>query len=146
MADSNNNLAGKIPTKPYIVLKTLEPLLGKWIVSGGFVEGAVSFEWLDGGYFLVQNIDLKHGNQVIKGLEYIGFDEDTQTLRSHYMDNNGSNFTYTWKVKGKTIQIWFGNKDSDNFFEGKFSKNGNSYSGKWQWPGGGYEATMTRSS
>jgi len=144
MADSNNNLAGKIPSKLYPALKTLEPFLGKWKVSGGFVEGTVSFEWLEGGYFLVQNIDIMHGNQVIKGLEYIGFDEDTQTLRSHYMDNNGSNFTYTWEVKGKTIRIWFGNKDSDNFFEGMFEDNGKSYSGNWQWPGGGYEATMTR--
>ncbi len=146
MADSNNNLAGKIPPEPYSVLKTLEPLLGKWKVSGGFVEGEVSFEWLEGGYFLVQQVNIKHGDQAIKGIEYIGFDEDTQTLRSHYMDNNGSNFVYTWEIIDKTIRIWFGDKDSDNFFEGKFSKNGNSYLGKWQWPGGGYEATMTRSS
>jgi hypothetical protein len=33
-------------------------------------------------------------------VEYIGFDEDTQTLRSHAMDNRGSNFAYTWEIDG----------------------------------------------
>jgi hypothetical protein len=144
MADSNNNLAGKIPDQPYSGLKTLEPLLGSWKASGGFIEGRVTFEWLEGGYFLVQKVDLKHGDKSIKGIEYIGFDEATQTLRSHYMDNHGSNFTYTWEVDDKTIQTWFGDKTSDNLFKGTFSDDGQSYSGQWEWPGGGYEAIMNR--
>src|ERR1700760_3433332 len=101
MSDSNNHLAGKIPTEPYYELRGLEPLLGKWLVTGNFAQGTVSFEWLDGGYFLVQHIDIRHSDQAIRGIEYIGFDEDTQTLRSHYLDNNGSNFTYTWQLEGK---------------------------------------------
>ena len=68
----------------------------------------------------------------------------TRKHSSHYMDNNGSNFTYTWEVEGKVIRIWFGDKGSNNFFEGEFAADQNSYSGKWQWPGGGYEATMTK--
>jgi hypothetical protein len=144
MADSNNDLAGRISNQPNSTLKTLEPLLGTWKASGGFIEGNVSFEWLNGGYFLVQIVDLKHDDKSIKGIEYIGFDEDTQTLRSHYMDNHGSNFTYTWEVDGTTIRTWFGDKTSENFFEGTFADDGQSYSGQWQWPGGGYEAIMTR--
>jgi hypothetical protein len=83
-------------------------------------------------------------DQDVKGIEYIGFDEDTETLRSHYMDTRGSNFAYTWEVDGDTIRIWFGDKGSNNFFQGRFSEGGNSYSGRWQWPGGGYEATLRR--
>jgi hypothetical protein len=60
------------------------------------------------------------------------------------MDIHGSNFTYTYAVEGDCIQIWFGDIGSDNFFEGRFSHDGLSYSGEWQWPGGGYSATMTR--
>ncbi len=144
MSDSNNNLAGNIPNQPYPALKSLEPLLGTWEASGGFIEGTVTFEWLEGNYFLIQKVDLKHDNKSIKGIEYIGFDEDSQTLRSHYLDNHGSNFTYTWEIDGKTIHTWFGDKTSNNFFEGTFADNGNSYSGQWQWPGGGYKAIMTR--
>jgi hypothetical protein len=144
MSDSNNHLAGKIPSEPYPELKSLEPLIGKWQVTGNFVEGSVTFEWQEGGYFLVQRVDMHHGDQTIRGIEYIGFDEDTRTLRSHYIDNNGSNFTYTWQLKGNMLKIWFGEKGSDNSFTGTFTSDGKSYSGSWQWPGAGYEATLTR--
>ena len=144
MADNNNALAGRIADKPSSALKTFEPLLGTWQASGGFIEGNVTFEWLEGSFFMVQKVDLRHGDKSIKGIEYISFDEDTQTLRSHFMDNHGSNFTYTWEIDRKIIRTWFGDKTSDNFFEGTFSDNGNSYSGQWQWPGGGYKVTMTR--
>lgn len=144
MADSNNSLAGRIPTRPYPALQSLNRLLGKWEVTGDFIVGVVQFEWMEGGYFLIQHVNLRRGDHLINGIEYIGFDEDTQSLRSHYMDNNGSNFTYTWELTGDTLKTWFGERNSDNWFEGTFNSNGNSYSGKWQWPGGGYEATMTR--
>jgi hypothetical protein len=61
-------------------------------------------------------------DQDVKGIEYIGFDEDTETLRSHYMDTRGSNFAYTWEVDGDTIRIWFGDKGSNNFFQGSSAK------------------------
>ena len=144
MGDSNNHLAGRIPAEPYPELRQLEPLVGRWTVSGPYLNGMIGFEWMEGGFFLVQNVDARTPERKIKGVEYIGFEEDTQTLRSHYLDTNGSNFTYTWELDGGRIRIWFGDKDSDNLFDGHFSEDGNSYSGRWRWPGGGYEATMTR--
>jgi hypothetical protein len=93
---------------------------------------------------LIQRVDGQAGGRTIRGIEYIGYDEVTQTLRSHYMDIHGSNFTCTWAVDGDIVRTWFGGKDSDNFFEGRFGEDGCSYSGNWQWPGGGYSATMTR--
>ncbi len=144
MADSNNHIAGRIPGEPYPALRQLDRLVGEWRVTGPFLQGVISFDWMEGGFFLIQHVDAEAGGRKIRGVEYIGFDEDTQTLRSHYMDTNGSNFTYTWAVDGDTINIWFGDKGSDNYFEGRFSEDGRSYSGKWTWPGGGYSATMTR--
>jgi|GraSoiStandDraft_46_1057282.scaffolds.fasta_scaffold180077_3 hypothetical protein len=38
-----------------------------------------------------------------------------------------------------TLTIWFDKKDSDNFYIWEFSKD--SFSGTWQWPGGGYSVT-----
>jgi len=144
MSDSNNHLAGRLPTEPRPQLRQLEPLIGTWEVTGSLLQGTVSFEWMEGGFFLVQQVDAEAGARRIRGTEYIGFDEDTQTLRSHYMDVHGANFTYTWEIEGDTIKTWFGEKDSNNFFEGRFSDDGTSYSGAWQWPGGGYTATLTR--
>jgi hypothetical protein len=144
MADSNNHLLGNLPAAPSPFLQKLQPLIGEWRVASGYITGTTTFEWLDGGYFLVQHISLRHEGQPIKGVEYIGYDQDTQTLRSHYMDNRGGNFTYTWDVEDTSIRIWFGDKDSHNFFEGTFADGYASYSGRWQWPGGGYEVSVVR--
>lgn len=144
MADSNNHLADRIPAEPHPALHQLDRLVGRWQVSGSFLKGVISFEWMEGRYFLIQQVDGQAGGRTIRGVEYIGFDEDTQTLRSHYMDVNGSNFTYTWAIDGDTLTTWFGDKESDNLFQGRFSEDGRSYSGSWQWPGGGYSAMMTR--
>jgi hypothetical protein len=144
MADSNNQLAGKLPADPHPQLRQLDRLIGKWHATGSFLQGFMTYEWLEGRFFLIQHVDAHAGGRHIKGTEYIGFDEDTQTLRSHYMDIHGANFTYTWEIQHDTIRIWFGDKDSDNFFEGHFAEDGDSYSGEWQWPGGGYAATLTR--
>jgi hypothetical protein len=144
MADSNNHLAGKLPAEPYPQLRQLDRLIGTWEATGSFLNGVMTFEWMEGGFFLIQHVDAEAGGRPIKGTEYIGFDEDTQTLRSHYMDVHGDNFTYTWEIDDDTIRTWFGDKSSDNYFEGLFSEDGNSYTGAWQWPGGGYEVTLTR--
>ncbi len=144
MTDRNNHLAGRLPSEPYPALRQLDRLVGTWEVTGSFLQGTISFEWMEGGFFLVQRVDCHAGGRTIRGVEYIGYDADTQTLRSHYMDIHGANFTYTWAVDGDAIRTWFGDKGSDNFFEGRFSDGGRSYSGNWQWPGGGYAATMTR--
>jgi hypothetical protein len=144
MADNNNNLVADMPSTPNPALKKLERLLGTWKISSDFVTGTVRFEWMEGGFFMLQHVDFQRDDHKIKGIEYIGFDEDTQTLRSHLMDNNGSNFTYTWDLEGDTLRIWFGEKDSDNFYVGHFNDAGDSYAGRWQWPGGGYEAVATK--
>jgi hypothetical protein len=144
MADRNNHLAGRLPDEPYPALHQLDRLIGSWQVTGSLLEGVMTYEWMEGGFFLIQHVDAKAGDRQIRGVEYVGFDEETQTLRSHYMDIHGANFAYTWEIHGDAIRIWFGDEGSDNFFEGQFSEDGNSYSGAWRWPGGGYTATLTR--
>jgi Protein of unknown function (DUF1579) len=144
MADSNNHLVGRLRSEPHPALRQLERLVGEWRVSGGFLEGSVSFEWMEGGFFLIQHVDAEADGRPIRGVEYIGYDADTQTLRSHYMDVQGANFTYTWEIDGEMLRIWFGERGSDSFFEGRFSEDGDSYAGSWRWPGGGYEATLRR--
>lgn len=149
MGDNNNAYAGNLPDSPNPALRKLDRLVGRWRVEGSLVFGQIEYEWMDGGFFLIQHVDLTAFGRPVKGVEYIGFDEDTQTLRSHFMDNNGSNFTYTWDIVGETLRIWFGEKGSDNHFRGTFDESGSSYHGKWEWPdrqGGttGYDVEITR--
>lgn len=144
MADRNNDRVGSLPAKPSSVLRSLDRLVGRWTISGGFFEGSIAFEWMEGGFFLVQHVDARAGGQRVKGIEYIGFDEATQSLRSHYMDVHGANFAYAWELDGDSLRIWFGDRGSDTRFVGRFGPDGDSYVGRWEWPGGGYEVVATR--
>lgn len=149
MADSNNHLVGRLPATPNPALRTLDRLVGTWTISGDTVTGRTRFEWLPGSFYLVQHFEANNNGREFTAVEYIGFDEDTRTLRSHMMDSAGSNFTYTWQLEDDVLTIWFGEKGSDNFFTGRFDPDGDTYTGSWQWPDGsggtgGYTATATR--
>lgn len=148
MAGDNNALAGELPETPHPELKKLAKLIGNWKISGDEVEGELRFEWMEGGHFFIHHFDIQQGGHY-KGIEYVGFDEDTQTLRSHLMGTDGANFTYTWELEGDKLTIWFGEKGSDNVSLATFARDGLSYSGKWQWPNpdggtGGYSYVVTR--
>jgi hypothetical protein len=47
-------------------LRSLDRLVGMWNVSGG-AEGKVTYEWLEGGFFLLQRYDLKVEQHRVKG-------------------------------------------------------------------------------
>ncbi len=60
--DSNTNEARGYgqPPEPGSDLKALDRLVGTWEMSGD-VEGCVSFEWMEGDFFLIQRVDLGQG-------------------------------------------------------------------------------------
>jgi hypothetical protein len=126
-------------------LRSLDRLVGTWTVDGApGTTGTISYAWMDGGNFLVQTIDLVADGETTRGVEYIGFDAETQTLRSHYFANSGEILEYTYQVSGDTLTIWFGGPDSPAKFVGTFDATGARNTGAWQWPGGGYTSNMTR--
>lgn len=59
MAENNNALAGKLPKTPNPALKQLERLIGKWKITGDDVDGETIFEWMEGGFFLIQRFEMK---------------------------------------------------------------------------------------
>jgi hypothetical protein len=126
-------------------LRSLDRLVGTWTVSGpDGLSGEVRYEWMDGGCWLVQHVDLHRGDEQDRGVEYIGYDEDSGELRSHFFGSRGELLEYTYRLQGDLLTIWFGGTDSPPRFEGRFSTDGTANSGAWQWPGGGYASTMTR--
>jgi hypothetical protein len=72
MSDSNNQLAGRLPHEPYPTFRRLDRLVGDWVVTGAFLHGRLSFEWMEGGFFLIQRVDAEAGGRIIRGIEYIG--------------------------------------------------------------------------
>jgi hypothetical protein len=138
------------PPQPNPDLKSLEKLVGTWKVSGPEIKGKVTFEWMEGGFFLIQHFDFVQGGHKIKGMEVIGHlqpfgEEPSKDIRSRIYDTMGNTFDYTYEVNDEILMIWGGEKGSPAYYEGKWSDDGNINAGAWHYPdGGGYESTMTR--
>lgn len=151
MAD--NNYTQEMPT-PSPDIKGLYRLIGTWNVfdpSGkGGAQGTVTYELMDGGFFLIQNIELEHGDNKVKGIEIIGHEhtfgaEPSAEIKSRYYGAEGYTFDYVYELEGDTLTIWGGEKGSPAYYKGQFSEDGNSATGAWFYPGGGgYESAMTR--
>ena len=130
-------------------LKGLDRLVGTWNISGG-AQGQVTYEWMEGGFFLIQRVDLEQYGQKIKGMEIIGhlqpFGEDpSQDIHSRFYDNMGNTLDYVYELDGDFLTIWGGEKGSPAFYKGKFSDDGTTLAGEWVYPGGGgYESIATR--
>jgi hypothetical protein len=143
MADNTTRQSALNPA-----LRSLDRLVGTWNVTDptakGEINGRVRFEWMEGGCFLIQHVDLDHTGHKVQGMEIIGYDEASGSLKSHYFGNEPGILEYTWEVTPETLTIWFGDKGSPGAYRGKFSEDGNTNTGAWEWPGGGYESSMTR--
>lgn len=136
-------------TQPSIELKALDRLVGTWTVTGG-AEGTVRYEWMPGRYFLLQHVGLSQFGQPVTGMEVIGnlhpFGEPIgEDVVSRFYDADGNTFDYVYELTGDTLIIWAGAKGSPAYYEGTFSANGATVTGKWTYPGGGgYDSAMTR--
>ena len=143
---ANDSTAQHLPNPD---LRSFERLVGTWRVSGD-ATGQVRYEWLDGGFFLMQHFDLVHGGRAIKGIEIIGHlhpfeGEPTGDIRTRvYSFSDGLTLDYVYELEGDTLTIWGGMKGSPSFYRGTFAEGGDTVTGGWQWPGGGYAANMTR--
>jgi hypothetical protein len=136
--------------KPNADLKAFDRLIGTWKQSGE-LAGKVIYEWAQGGYFLLQHVDFVHGANVIKGMEVIGHEyafgaEPSAEIKSRFYSYlDGMTLDYVYEMEGDTLIIWGGQKGSPAFYKGEFSKDGNTLTGGWTYPGGGgYQAVSTR--
>lgn len=136
---------------PYPGLTSLNRLVGTWHVSGPDIKGQVSFAWMEGGFFLIQHVDLDHSGRHIKGIEIIGYElpfgaeKPSESIKSHWFGNSPDTLEYTYEVDDETLTIWGGDKGSPAYYKGTWSADGNTNSGAWVYPnGGGYESTLTR--
>jgi hypothetical protein len=135
---------------PSSALQSLQRLVGKWDISGSTIHGQVSYEWMEGHFFLCQHFDLVHDGRQIKGIEIIGHHREfgaekaSEDLKAHVFDNTGNTLDYVYELESDTLIIWGGVKGSPSYFKGTFAADGNSLTGAWIWPGGGYESNMTR--
>lgn len=128
-------------------------LVGTWQVTDptgeGAVDGRVVFEWLEGGFFLVQRVDLIQAGHAARGIEVIGHErpfggETGADVVSRFYSADGDTLDYVYDLEGDTLTIWGGGRGSPAHFRGTFDPSGDTLTGAWVWPGGGYSARLVR--
>ncbi len=87
-------------------LEGLKPLVGKWHTEGKQLEGPLgpaapfvaveTFEWLEGGRFLVHRLDGKFGTRPAACIEVFGLNQANE-LFGHTFYNDGN--TNTWQLQ-----------------------------------------------
>ncbi len=149
-SDTNGTRVHGRGPRPNPALGALDRLVGTWDVSGPNARGRVTFEWMEGGFYFVQHVEIDHGSNRIKGTEYVGYDESNAVLKSYVFSNQGPGpfggvaLEYAWEVGDDGLTIWGGFVGSPARYRGEFGDDGNTVTGAWEWPGGGYESNMTR--
>jgi hypothetical protein len=143
--NSSAQVTYQTPTPDPALKRLGDALVGTWQVSGG-AQGQVRYEWMDGGFFLMQHVELGD----VRGLEVIGHlhlfgEEPSEDIKSRFYGNAGETFDYVYELDGSTLTIWGGERGSPAYYRGTFSDDGSRLSGAWVYPdGGGYESTSTR--
>jgi hypothetical protein len=130
-------------------LAALDALVGEWSMQAGPPDGEpwpgearMSFEWIDGGGFLVQRwtIDMP---EAPNGVALIGVGdtpvpagesgESEDGYRQHYFDSRGVHRVYEMSLEGRIWKLW---RDGPGFvpqrFTGEISEDGKTITGRWE--------------
>jgi hypothetical protein len=116
-------------------LEPFDALIGTWATEAthrlfeGVVQGSVSFEWLEGGHFLVQRS--RNGHELFPdAICVIGAPEDGDGLVMDYFDSRGVRRTYGISLTDGVLRIW---RDQPGF-EQRFSATlaHDRFEGVWQ--------------
>ncbi len=122
-------------------LNDLEILVGDWTMelsnasflpsSSDTVMGHVSFEWLEGGAFLVMYMGNKPPGTP-DAIWLISRDESTPTYLVLYYDTRKVSRVYEMGFSDGTWKMWRNSPDFSQRFEGNFSDDGNTITAHWE--------------
>ncbi|MEU8252396.1 hypothetical protein [Nonomuraea sp. NPDC048916] len=128
-------------------MRSLDRLVGTWELTGDST-GTVRYEWMEGGFFLLQHIDMHLFGSSVKALEVIGHlqpfgEPPSPEVRSRAYDTRGNTLDYVYELDGDSLTIWGGEPGSSSYYKGTFVDDDTNV-GEWTFPGGGYTSTMHR--
>jgi hypothetical protein len=116
-------------------------IIGEWnieITSMSFhtnpsaVErGHTSFEWLDGGAFLIQHSEASNADWP-RSTAVIGPDDAAETYCMLYFDSRGVSRIYKMTLSGGIWTIWRDFQGFSQRFRGTFSEDDNIITARWE--------------
>jgi hypothetical protein len=116
-------------------LEPFEALIGTWEIEAvhpavdAVVPGEATFEWVEGGHFLVQRSHNKH-ELFPDSLSVIGAPEEGDGLVMEYFDSRGVRRTYGISIEAGELRIW---RDDPAFAQRFTATLGqDSFEGLWQ--------------
>lgn len=149
MAETNHE---NEQSTPHPDLRRLGALIGKWDWRGRSkvgdfeIAGWDTFEWLEGEFFLVERWEFDTAGQPSSGIAITGYDQPSQTCRTHYFDSGGISNSFELEVRDGVLRITW-----DKFrFEGAFNEAGDTITGTWEQSSDGsaweywYDLQMTK--
>ena len=121
-------------------VEELEPLVGEWVLEGANrldpsdpLRGSVSFEWMEGGRWLVQRWSTEV-EIFPDGIALFGPDASGEGLVQHYFDSRGVARVYGTSLEDGVWKLWREEGDDDFWqrFSGALSDDGATISGAWE--------------
>jgi hypothetical protein len=122
-------------TEPDPALAPFGVLIGTWTTEAthplfdGVVPGSITFEWLEGGHFIVQRSHNDH-DRFPDAISVIGAPEAGDGLVMEYFDSRGVRRTYGISLDDGVLRIW---RDDPEFAQ-RFSATPahDHFEGRWQ--------------
>ena len=117
-------------------LEPLEILVGKWksvgthpLLPGEMLHGYNSFEWLEGGAFLVWRSSVEH-MAFPKGLAIFSCDDSTKEGVMIYSDDRGVSRNYNWSFSDNVLKWWRNAIGFSQHYSWTITNDGNTIIGK----------------
>src|SRR5215213_1382327 len=108
MTDSAENEA----RKPNAALEPLSVLVGSWttvgthpMVPGKTFHGRTSFEWIEGGAFLIMRSRIDEP-EIPSGIAIYGSDDDAKACSMLYFDERGVSRHYEVSIHDNVLKQW----------------------------------------
>lgn len=129
------------PLAPDPALRRLDRFVGDWVMEGSLagsdektIKGRARYEWLPGGFFLKQHVELDFAGMVrIDSTEIVGYDPETKTFPSLvYSNMSPQALPYTWEIDGDDVRITVSHGPLDATFVGRMTEDGDHFSGSWR--------------
>jgi hypothetical protein len=125
-------------TDPKAELAPFEALIGEWTMEmthpampDTVVRGTTTFEWLEGGRFLIQRSANDHPD-FPDSISVLGAMEGEDGLSLHYYDSRGVDRVYAAGFDGTELTLKRDAAGFDQRLSAKVSDDGSTVSGVWQ--------------